>query len=128
MKMKNILLIAALLCATVGVQAADGAAGPTPLLTQPADKLIQILQSDASRKAKADACRELSVVGNSKAVPVLVGLLANEELSHMARYALETIPGEGVNKALRAELTKLQGRLLVGVIGSLGVRRDPEAV
>ena len=128
MKMENILLIAVLLCATVGVQAADEAAGPTPLLTQPADKLIQILQSDASRKAKADACRELSVVGNSKAVPVLVGLLANEELSHMARYALETIPGEGVNQALRAELPKLQGRLLVGVIGSLGVRRDPEAV
>ncbi len=128
MKMKNILLIAALLCATVGVHAADEAAGPTPLLTQPADKLIQVLQSDASRKAKADACRELSVVGNSTAVPVLVGLLANEELSHMARYALETIPGESVNQALRAELPKLQGRLLVGVIGSLGVRRDPEAV
>ena len=90
--------------------------------------MIQVLQSDASRKAKADACRELSVVGTSKAVPVLVGLLANEELSHMARYALETIPGESVNQALRAELPKLQGRLLVGVIGSLGVRRDPEAV
>jgi HEAT repeat protein len=45
----------------------------------------------------------------------------------MARYALETLPGESVNEALRAELTKLKGRPLIGVIGSLGVRRDPKA-
>lgn len=128
MKTKNILLIVALLCATVGARAADAAPGPTPLLTQSADKLLQVLQSNASRKDKADACRELSVIGTSKAVPVLVGLLANEELSDMARYALETIPSTGVNPALRSELTKLHGRQLIGVIGSLGVRRDPDAV
>ena len=128
MKTKNILLIATLLCATVGVRAADSTPGPTPLLTQSADQLLRVLQSDVSRKEKADACRELAVIGNSKAVPVIVGLLANEELSHMARYALETIPGESVNQALRAELTKLNGRLLIGVIGSLGVRKDPNAV
>ncbi|MBP9903044.1 MAG: hypothetical protein KBH45_16415, partial [Verrucomicrobia bacterium] len=107
MKTKNILLIVALLCASVGARAADAAPGPTPLLTQSADKLLQVLQSNASRKDKADACRELSVIGTSKAVPVLVGLLANEELSDMARYALETIPSTGVNPALRSELTKL---------------------
>ena len=97
MKTKSIVLIAGLLCATAGVQAADSTPAPTPLVTQSADKLIQVLQADASRKEKADACRELAVVGNSKAVLVLVGLLANEELSHMARYALETIPGDTVN-------------------------------
>jgi HEAT repeat protein len=128
MKTKSIFLIAGLLCAVAGAPAADSTPAPTPLVTQSADKLIQVLQADASRKEKADACRELAVVGDSKAVPVLVGLLANEELSHMARYALETIPGESVNQALRDELTKLQGRPLIGVIGSLGVRRDPEAV
>lgn len=127
MKIKNILLIAALLCAIPGAQAADPTA-PTPLITQSADQLIQVIKADASRKEKADACRELAVGGDSKAVPVLVGLLANEELSHMALYALETIPGEGVNQALRAELTKLHGRPLVGVIGSLGVRQDAKAV
>ena len=30
--------------------------------------------------------------------------------------------------ALRAALPKVQGKLLVGLIGSIGVRRDPEAV
>lgn len=128
MKTENILLIVVLLCATAGAHAADATPGPTPLLTQSADKLIRVLQADASRKEKADACRELAVVGDRKAVPVLVSLLANEELSHMARYALETIPGAGVDEALRDELAKLQGRPLIGVIGSLGVREDPDAV
>lgn len=128
MKTKSILFIAALLCTAVEIRAADSTTQPTPLVTLSSGKLVQILQSDASRKEKADACRELAVVGDSKAVPVLVGLLANEELSHMARYALETIPGEGVNPALRGELARLHGLQLVGVIGSLGVRKDSSAV
>lgn len=127
MKIKYILLFAALLWALPGAQAAD-TTEPTPLITQSADKLVQVLTGNGSRKEKADACRELAVLGDSKAVPVLVGLLANEELSHMALYALETIPGDDVNPALRAELTKLQGRPLIGVIGTLGVRQDAEAV
>ena len=108
--------------------AAALAQGPTPLLTQSQDKLLATLKSDAPRKAKADACRELAVIGTADAVPVLAGLLANAEMNHMARYALETLPGESVNEALRAELPKLKGRPLTGVIGSLGVRRDPKAV
>jgi HEAT repeat protein len=104
------------------------AQGPTPLLTQPAEKHLATLQSDAPRKARADACRELAVIGGPDAVPVLVGLLANPELHHMARYALETMPDPAVSDALRAQLGKLKGRLLVGVIGSLSVRKDVQAV
>ena len=46
----------------------------------------------------------------------------------MARYGLETIPDPAVDKALRDAAGKLQGKTLVGVIGSIGVRRDPKAV
>jgi HEAT repeat protein len=46
----------------------------------------------------------------------------------MARYALETIPDPSVDLALRDALGKLKGRPLLGVIGSLGVRRDATAV
>ena len=46
----------------------------------------------------------------------------------MARYGLETIPDPAVDKALRDAAGKLQGRMLVGVIGSIGVRRDTKAV
>ncbi len=128
MKTKNIFLTAVLLCVTTGAFAQAPKPEPTPLLTQSADQLIGVLKSSGSRKEKADACRELAVIGTSKAVPVLAGLLADEELSHMARYALETIPGSSVDQALRGELTRLKGRPLVGVIGSLGVRKDSKAV
>jgi HEAT repeat protein len=104
------------------------AQNPTPLLTQSADQLLAVLQSQAGHKEKADACRQLSVIGAKEAVPALVALLAEEKLNHMARYALETIPDPGVNSALREALSRLKGRPLVGVIGSLGVRRDPQAV
>jgi HEAT repeat protein len=91
-------------------------------------KLIAVLKSDAPRKAKADACRELARVGTCDAVAPLAALLCNEELSHMARYGLEPIPDPSVDTALRDTLDKVKGRLLVGVIGSIGVRRDTKAV
>jgi HEAT repeat protein len=91
-------------------------------------KLIAVLKSDAPRKAKADACRELARVGTQEAVAPLAALLGNEELSHMARYGLEPIPDPSVDVALRDALGKVNGRLLAGVIGSIGVRRDPKAV
>ena len=87
-----------------------------------------MLKSDGDRKAKADACRELAVIGGKDAVPVLAGLLADEKMNHMARYALETIPDPSVDVALRAALGKLNGRPLVGVIGSIGVRHDVGAL
>jgi HEAT repeat protein len=91
-------------------------------------KLIAVLNSDAPRKAKADACRELARVGTRVSVAPLAALLCNEELSHMARYGLEPIQDPAVDTALLDTLEKVKGRLLVGVIHSIGVRRDPRAV
>jgi len=91
-------------------------------------KLLAVLQSDAPLQEKCDACRQLAVVGDREAVPVLAGLLGDEQLSHRARYALEAIPDPAVDEALRKALGRLQGRLLVGVINSLGVRRDARSV
>ncbi len=92
------------------------------------DKLITILKSDASLKEKADACRELARLGTAQAVPVLAPLLLDEKLSHMARYALEPIADPSVDARLRNALGKLEGPLLVGVIDSLGFRKDAQAV
>jgi acetyl esterase/lipase/ubiquinone biosynthesis protein UbiJ len=91
-------------------------------------QLIAVLQSGATQKEKMDACRELAHVGTKKAVPVLAGLLGDEKLSHMARYALEPIHDPAADVALREALSKVKGRPLLGVIGSLGVRRDAKAV
>ena len=54
----------------------------------------------------------------------MAALLPNPELSSWARVALEVIPGPAADKALRAAMDKVQGRLLVGVVNSLGVRGD----
>jgi HEAT repeat protein len=110
-----------------GAAQASGQTVP-PATKEHATKLIAVLTSDASQKEKVDACRGLSVIGNKEAVPVLAALLGKKELSHMARYALEPIPDPAVDEALRDALGKLRGRPLVGVIGSIGVRRDIKAV
>ena len=93
------------------------------------DKLIAVIQSaDATRKEKVDACRGLALIGTKKAVAPLAALLGDEELSHMARYGLEPIKDPAVDEALRDALGKVKGKPLVGVIGSIGVRRDAQAV
>jgi HEAT repeat protein len=91
-------------------------------------KLIAVLKSTAPLKEKADACRELAVIGDKDAVAPLAELLGDEQLSYHARYGLEPNPDPGVDDAFRAALAKLKGRPLVGVIGSIGVRRDAKAV
>jgi len=93
------------------------------------DKLIAVIQSsDATHKEKVDACRGLALIGTKKAIGPLANLLGDEKLSHMARYALETIKDPAVDEALRDAIGKLKGMPLVGVIGSVGVRRDAQAV
>ena len=94
----------------------------------PQTALIATLQSNATQKEKADACRELARVGGRDAVAPLAALLPDERLGHMARYALERIPDPAVDNAFRSALDRLTGRPLVGVIGSVGVRRDAKAV
>jgi len=96
---------------------------------QTESELIATLNKpDASLYDKVEACRLLGRVGTRNAVPVLASLLADEKLNHSARYGLETIPDPAVEEALRAALPKLQGRPLVGVIISLGVRKDVKAI
>ncbi len=92
-------------------------------------KLIAVIKSsDATHKEKVDACRGLALIATDKSIAPLVALLSDEKLSHMARYALETIKDPAVDEAFRDALGKLKGMPLVGVIGSIGVRRDAGAV
>ena len=54
-------------------------------------------------------------------------LLCNEHLSTYARYGLEPIADPSADDALRAALPKLKGNQLIGVINSIGKRRDAKA-
>jgi HEAT repeat protein len=89
--------------------------------------LIQVLQSDAPPGQKALTCKKLAIYGSEKSVPALAPLLADERFASWARIALEAIPGSAADVALRKAAGELHGRLLVGVINSIGVRRDPKA-
>ena len=91
-------------------------------------ELIAVLQSDAPKAEKAITCKQLAIYGNEQSVPDLAPLLADKELSSWARIALEAIPGTAADTVLRNALGKLQGRLLVGAINSIAVRRDIRAV
>ena len=92
-------------------------------------KLIAVLKSsEASRKDKVGACRQLAIIGGKDSIAPLAALLGDEELSHMARYALEPNRDPAVDQALRDALGRVKGKPLVGVMGSIGVRRDTKAV
>jgi HEAT repeat protein len=121
----NLIVVVALLLA--GSVQSFGQTVP-PSTPEQVNKLIAVIKSDAPQKEKVDACRQLSVIGTKDAVAPLAALLGDEKLSHMARYALEPNPDPSVDEALRDALGTLKGIPLVGVIGSIGVRRDPRAV
>ena len=87
-------------------------------------RILAVLGGKATRAAKQFCCRGLAMIGTVKALPILKPLLADKDLSHMARYALERIPGEAVSKALRDAAGTLTGPLRIGMINSLGTRRD----
>jgi len=123
-KIKFVMLIALLFISSVPL---FGQTIP-PATKEQESKLIAVLKSDAPYKDKADACRQLAVIGTKDAVGPLAALLGDEKLSHMARYGLEPNPDPAVDEALRNALGKVKGRPLVGVIGSIGVRRDAKAV
>ena len=91
-------------------------------------ELLAVLKSDAAPAEKAITCKQLAIYGSAAAVPELAKLLPMPELSSWARIALESIPGPEADEALRTATDSLQGRLLVGTINSLGVRRDAAAV
>jgi HEAT repeat protein len=109
-------------------EAVNASYGNTSARKELEGKLVGVLADGVSRDAKDYCCRILRVVGSADCVPALAALLSDKELSHPARYALQSIPDPAAGKALRDALPKLNGSLKIGVIGSLGGRRDVEAV
>jgi HEAT repeat protein len=90
--------------------------------------LIRILTDAGSPEfQKAKACQRAGELGSKEAVPALSALLSNEHLNTYARYGLEPITDPSADDALRAGLPKLKGKLLIGVINSIGKRRDAKA-
>lgn len=99
------------------------------IATMDAAGLLHILKDAGSSEfQKAKACQRLGELAPKEAVPALAALLDDEHLSVYARYGLEPIPDPSADDALRAALSKLKGDRLIGVINSIGKRRDAKAI
>ncbi len=119
------VFVAAMMLATVtSARAADGfKASP-----EKEKELIAILRSDAPPQDKAIACKKLAIDGSGESVADLAKLLSDPQLASWSRIALEAIPGTAPDEALRKASESLDGVLLVGVLNSIGVRRDAGSV
>jgi hypothetical protein len=91
-------------------------------------RLAAVLKEPVTSAAKDFVCRQLSLVGTAESVPALAALLTDKELTGIARYGLEPIPGPEASAALRQALAAAEGLAKVGIINSLGVRRDAESI
>jgi HEAT repeat protein len=125
--MKNILTThAALALLLAGVQLVSAA--PPEANTNSEPQCLQVLQSDAPLMEKDAACARLKFVGTDRCVPVLSALLTNEQLSHTARYVLESMSSPKAGSALVEALGRTTGLTKVGIITSVGLRHEAGAV
>ena len=90
---------------------------------------IAILKDSAATDfQKSKACMRLAQVGTKDAVPALAALLGNERLSDYARFGLVPIADPSVDVALRSAAQTTKGVQRVGVVDSIGQRKDAGAV
>lgn len=91
--------------------------------------LIGVLKDPSATYAgKREACRFLWIVGTARSVPVLARMLGDPKLADMARYGLERNPDPSAAAALRNALNHAAGPARIGLINSLGDRRDAASV
>jgi HEAT repeat protein len=100
----------------------------TPLRIQLEQKLAAELTQCKTTVAQEYLCSKLALIGGALAVGALAPLLSNAEASTAARNALERISAPTATKALLESLPQLKGHQRIGVINSLGARRDPSSL
>jgi HEAT repeat protein len=99
------------------------------IMARPAAALVELIKNpNAPVFEKAKACQRLAVIGTKDAVPALAALLPDEHLNLYARFGLEGILDPSVDTVLRDAAAKLQGSQLIGVLDSIGQRKDAQAV
>ncbi len=92
-------------------------------------RLVEVLDNPESTfAARQFVCRMLRRIEPKLALPHLSRLLLDERLSDAARLALQGHESPEIDRILRGALDELDGELLIGLIGTLGQRRDRLAV
>lgn len=104
-------------------------AGDKAALLRLEKQFIELLKNkNTPLAAQQYICDRLSMMGTNASVKILAKLLQEKEASEFARFALERIPGEKSSEALRKSVKKLHDDSQIGMITSLGIRRDEKAV
>jgi len=97
--------------------------------TMIAGMLAKLLRSNnATVDAKRFALRELYVIATQAEIPAIGAELTDPDLADLARYALESIPGDEVNKVFISALGTAPDDIKIGLINSLGRRRAYSAL
>ncbi len=109
-------------------QAVKASLGDEPARAALEQRLMSALQRGGSAPAVEFVCSKLAMIGSKSSVAALAALLGKPEFATAARNALEAIPDSQATKALRESLSKIEGSPKIGVIHSLGARRDAESV
>ena len=95
---------------------------------QPAGLVALLKDPNSTVFQKAIACKKLASVGGPDAVRPMAALLSHPQLACYARFGMEPNPDASVDEAFRAALPKLKGKLQMGVIHSIGFRKDAKAL
>lgn len=96
-----------------------GIATKNPLRPKVEQILIDTLKDAKTNDAKQFLCRQLRTIGTGKCVPQLESMLTDNEISHMARYALGRIQDPKAGDAIHRAIARTSGKLKVGMINSI---------
>jgi len=93
------------------------------------DRLTGILEDPSSTyAAKQFVSRMLRRIEADRSLPHLERMLLDDRLTDDARFALQAQTSPEVDRIFRASLRQLTGPARLGVIGTIGQRRDREAI
>ena len=91
--------------------------------------LLKMIQSnETSDVDRANAFEKIGDIAGVDAVQPLADYLSDKKWGHYARFALQKMEGKDVTNALIQSLDALEGDLKLGVIDTIGRRRDPMAI
>lgn len=95
---------------------------------EPVKLVAMVKDPNSTVFQKAIACKKLAFVGGRDAIQPMAALLTHPQLSCYARFGLEPNPDPSVDDVLRAALPKVKGRLQIGIITSIAMRKDAKSL
>ena len=91
-------------------------------------RLLKFLESGPTPAGRDFAFDQLTFIATDASVPLLSSMLQRSETAEQARFLLERIPGAAASEALRKGLDTTAANTKIGIINSLGRRRDALSV